>query len=229
IFPDQLFGFGYTDLSTGESKVTLIEGNFSTVLNEIALIQTREIVIDSNMENKYKEQIRERFDQLTLSFEKEVNVDKYFAKILQGMDENHSTTMARLFHYLYRTQKRTLDHLQKVQTYKIEQYMKIDYFSKRNLELTETIRSKGRKGSLLWLLDETKTAMGGRLLKQWLDRPLIQKGEIVRRQALVETLLNHYFERQELREKLTEVYDIERLAGRVAFGNVNGRDLVQLK
>ncbi len=107
--------------------------------------------------------------------------------------------------------------------------MKIDYYSKRNLELTETIRSIGKKGSLLWLLDETKTAMGGRLLKQWIDRPLISRDEIERRHSLVDTFLTHYFERQDLREKLTEVYDLERLSGRVAFGNVNARDLVQLK
>ena len=107
--------------------------------------------------------------------------------------------------------------------------MKIDYYSKRNLELTETIRSKGKKGSLLWLLDETKTAMGARLLKQWLDRPLINKKQIERRQYVVETLLKQYFERQDLRERFKEVYDLERLAGRVAFGNVNARDLMQLK
>ncbi|PNB37702.1 hypothetical protein C1X64_39900, partial [Pseudomonas sp. GW456-E7] len=78
-----------------------------------------------------------------------------------------------LYTYLKRTQKRSLDHLQPVQVYELEEAMKIDLYSKRNLELTETIRSKNKKGSLLWLLDETKTAMGGRLLKQWIDRPLI--------------------------------------------------------
>ena len=107
--------------------------------------------------------------------------------------------------------------------------MKIDYYSKRNLELTETIRAKGKKGSLLWLLDETKTAMGARLLKQWLDRPLIDKKQIQSRQNVVETLMKQYFERQDLREHFKEVYDLERLAGRVAFGNVNARDLMQLK
>ncbi|MEH7600205.1 DNA mismatch repair protein MutS, partial [Bacillus velezensis] len=101
--------------------------------------------------------------------------------------------------------------------------------SKRNLELTETIRSKSKKGSLLWLLDETKTAMGGRLLKQWIDRPLIRASQIEERQEMVETLINHLFEREDLRERLKEVYDLERLAGRVAFGNVNARDLIQLK
>ena len=134
-------------------------------------------------------------------------------------------TASRLFNYLYRTQKRSLDHLQKVSVYTVQQYMKIDYFSKRNLELTETIRSTAKKGTLLWLLDETMTAMGGRMLKQWINRPLIDKEEIGRRQEMVQLFFGQYFERQELREKLKEVYDLERLAGRVAFGNLNPRDL----
>ncbi|MCY8281710.1 DNA mismatch repair protein MutS, partial [Bacillus inaquosorum] len=115
------------------------------------------------------------------------------------------------------------------QVYELEEAMKIDLYSKRNLELTETIRSKNKKGSLLWLLDETKTAMGGRLLKQWIDRPLIRVNQIEERQEMVETLISHFFEREDLRERLKEVYDLERLAGRVAFGNVNARDLIQLK
>jgi DNA mismatch repair protein MutS len=130
---------------------------------------------------------------------------------------------------LQKTQKRSLDHLQKVKVYQLQDFMKIDLYSKRNLELTETIRSKGKKGSLLWLLDETKTAMGARMLKQWIDRPLLSKNEIKNRLQMVQSLLDHYFEREDLRERLKEVYDLERLAGRVAFGNVNARDLIQLK
>ena len=135
----------------------------------------------------------------------------------------------RLLHYLKKTQKRSLDHLQPFTDYEINQYMKIDYYSKRNLELTESIRGKGSKGTLVWLLDETATAMGGRMLKHWIDRPLVNQKVIEKRLSLVETLMNLYFERQELRELLKGVYDLERLAGRVAFGNANGRDFIQLK
>src|SRR3954453_7340870 len=106
------------------------------------------------------------------------------------MEEKQKIAMARLLNYLYRTQKRSLDHLQPVSSYKISHYMKIDFFSKRNLELTETIRSKGKKGSLIWLLDETKTAMGGRLLKHWIDRPLIKQDDIEYRHNLVDVLIN---------------------------------------
>lgn len=229
IFDQESFGFGYSDLTTGESKVTLLEGDTELLLNEIALSGAKEIVISATTPESLQNKIRERFGG-TLSFEEKEEISGSYQHLLNKLnDPKLSTTIARLFNYLYRTQNRSLDHLQIVAPYEIQQFMKIDYYSKRNLELTETIRSKGKKGSLLWLLDETKTAMGGRLLKQWIDRPLIQKKDIVRRQSLVEAFLTHYFERQEIREKLTEVYDLERLAGRVAFGNVNARDLIQLK
>ncbi|MGG1679880.1 DNA mismatch repair protein MutS [Neobacillus sp. NRS-1170] len=228
-FDDQTYGFAYNDISTGESRVTLLSNNFDEVLNELAVLGAKEVVVASNFDGDLQKKMRER-DVLAISFEDNSSVDLNFAQLLEGLNQDKlKQTVARLFNYLYRSQKRSLDHLQPVTTYQIHQFMKIDYFSKRNLELTETIRSKGKKGSLLWLLDETMTAMGGRMLKHWIDRPLIVQDEIEYRHKLVEVLMNHYFERQELREKLKEVYDLERLAGRVAFGNVNARDLVQLK
>jgi DNA mismatch repair protein MutS len=228
-FEDQTYGFAYTDLSTGESKVTQLSANFDDVLNEIAVLSSKEVVVASSFNGELQKRLRER-DVLAISFEDNSSIDMNFSHLLDNLNqEKLKQTAARLFNYLYRSQKRSLDHLQPVTTYQIHQYMKIDYYSKRNLELTETIRSKGKKGSLLWLLDETMTAMGGRTLKTWIDRPLLSRDEIEHRQTIVEVLMNKFFERQELREKLTEVYDLERLAGRVAFGNVNARDLVQLK
>ncbi|WP_223588327.1 DNA mismatch repair protein MutS [Neobacillus bataviensis] len=228
-FDDQTYGFAYNDISTGESRVTLLSNNFDEVLNELAVLGAKEVVVASSFDGDLQKKMRER-DVLAISFEDNSSIDLNFTHLLEGLNQDKlKQTVARLFNYLYRSQKRSLDHLQPVTTYQIHQFMKIDYFSKRNLELTETIRSKGKKGSLLWLLDETMTAMGGRMLKHWIDRPLIVQDEIEYRHKLVEVLMNHYFERQELREKLKEVYDLERLAGRVAFGNVNARDLVQLK
>ena len=228
-FSDGSMGFAYNDLSTGENKVTLLSRNFDEVLNELSLSGAKEIVVSSDFDEEWLRKFRERMI-VTFSIEDDTAVKEAYQPLFSEIVEDKQLkTMARLFNYLYRTQKRSLDHLQPVTTYKVYQYMKIDYFSKRNLELTETIRSKGKKGSLLWLLDETKTAMGARLLKQWIDRPLIQEADISRRHDNVETLMNAFFERQELREKLKEVYDLERLAGRVAFGNVNARDLMQLK
>lgn len=227
-FTDGQFGFAYNDLSTGENKVTLIE-SFEEVLNEFAILGASEVVIATDFNEEWKKQLQER-GAAALSLEDNLERSESFVPLLRLLKEDkQAQTTARLLNYLYRTQKRSLDHLQPVLAYETSQYMKIDYYSKRNLELTETIRSKGKKGSLLWLLDETKTAMGGRMLKQWIDRPLINRVQIERRQNLVETLKDRYFERQDLRERLKEVYDLERLAGRVAFGNVNARDLIQLK
>ncbi|AIE59736.1 DNA mismatch repair protein MutS [Bacillus methanolicus] len=228
-FDDATYGFAYNDLSTGENKVTLLTGGFEEVLNELSMSGAKEVVVSSSFDADLQRKMRER-SVLTISFEDDTNIQSSYEHLLKELNQDKlRVTSARLLNYLYRTQKRSLDHLQPISTYQVHQYMKIDYYSKRNLELTETIRSKGKKGSLLWLLDETKTAMGGRLLKQWIDRPLINRDSIEKRLSFVETLMNHYFERQDLREKLKEVYDLERLAGRVAFGNVNARDLIQLK
>ncbi|MCM3571295.1 DNA mismatch repair protein MutS [Neobacillus mesonae] len=228
-FDDQTFGLAYNDISTGESKVTLLSSNFDEVLNEISVLGAKEVVVANGFDGELQKKMRER-DVLAISFEDNSSIEMQFAQLLEDLNqEKLKQTAARLFNYLYRSQKRSLDHLQPVATYQVHQYMKIDYYSKRNLELTETIRSKGKKGSLLWLLDETVTAMGARMLKHWIDRPLIDQRGIENRHNLVDVFMDHYFERQDFRGKLKEVYDLERLAGRVAFGNVNARDLVQLK
>ncbi|GMB08375.1 DNA mismatch repair protein MutS [Thermolongibacillus altinsuensis] len=227
-FEDGTYGFAYTDLSTGENRMTLLS-SFEEVMNEIYSIGTREIVVSTTFSEEECKQLKERYE-LTISYEDETTIPPSFQSIASSLKQNKlQVTFGRLLNYLIKTQKRSLDHLQPVDLYEVNQYMKMDLYSKRNLELTETIRTKGKKGSLLWLLDETMTAMGGRLLKQWIDRPLLDRQKIEQRLNMVELLMNHYFERQELRELLREVYDLERLAGRVAFGNVNARDLIQLK
>ena len=229
VFPGDTYGFACSDLSTGESRATLVNGSIEELINELSISGAKEVVIESSLSPEIQKKLKER-SILALSIEDNTDLNESFSELFADLEnEQLKNTASRLFNYLYRTQKRSLDHLQKVSVYKVQQYMKIDYFSKRNLELTETIRSTAKKGTLLWLLDETMTAMGGRMLKQWINRPLIDKAEIGRRQELVQLFVGQFFERQELREKLKEVYDLERLAGRVAFGNLNPRDLMQLK
>lgn len=220
------YGLALSDLTTGENLAVLIE-QLEDVISEIYSVGAREIVVSGSLDADTVAQLRERCGA-TISIE-DGETDEHVTIIEHLNNEDITKTFLRLYTYLKRTQKRSLDHLQPVQVYELEEAMKIDLYSKRNLELTETIRSKNKKGSLLWLLDETKTAMGGRLLKQWIDRPLIRVNQIEERQEMVETLMSHFFEREDLRERLKEVYDLERLAGRVAFGNVNARDLIQLK
>lgn len=221
------YGLALSDLSTGENMAAFID-RLDEVVSEIYSVGAKEIVVSKQLDEETVKTLKERC-QATISYEDSDELIDEAERLVSPLNEQLRSTFFTLYAYLRRTQKRSLDHLQQVQVFELEQTMKIDLYSKRNLELTETIRSKSKKGSLLWLLDETKTAMGGRLLKQWIDRPLIRPTQIMERQEMVQILMDHFFEREDLRERLKQVYDLERLAGRVAFGNVNARDLIQLK
>lgn len=224
----QQFGFAYADLSTGELKTALLQDE-EAVMNEATALQTKELILGSEIPAELQKNLGERLG-LVFSTQETIEDNAEFSFLTADIEhplEREAT--GKLLTYLAVTQKRSLGHIQKAEEYQPEHFLKLDYFSKTNLELTRSIRTGKKQGTLLWLLDETKTAMGGRLLKQWIDRPLIQKRQIQARQAMVASLLNAYFERMDLNETLTKVYDLERLAGRVAFGNVNGRDLIQLK
>jgi DNA mismatch repair protein MutS len=228
-FENGTFGFAFVDLSTGELKGTIIESSVDTVWSELSVLSAKEVVLPLETDPQWEKDLKNRA-VVTISYEEQNEIRDTFVDLIGHLaDSSLKQTMARLLHYVFSSQKRSLDHLQKAETYEINQFMKLDFYSKRNLELTESIRGNGKKGTLLWLLDETVTAMGGRLLKSWLDRPLLSKDEISKRQTWVALFLEHYFAREDLKEKLKEVYDLERLAGRVAFGNVNARDLIQLK
>ncbi|HBO48118.1 MULTISPECIES: DNA mismatch repair protein MutS [Pediococcus] len=223
----KLFGFAYTDLSTGELKTSHLD-SLEAVINEVVNLRSKEIVVDQSID----ERIQDSFKKLNImvSHQNKIEVKAELSYLTQSLTEKlEKSTVETLLTYITVTQKRSLAHLQKAVAYEPSYYLRMDHYSKYNLELTRSIRSGKKQGTLLWLLDETRTAMGGRLLKQWLDRPLIQKKQIEDRQIKVAELLDHYFERSNLQDELVKVYDLERLAGRVAFGSVNGRDLIQLK
>ena len=217
----------YTDLSTGELKIT----NFASedeVINELINLQSREVVLDDSVEDDFKQQLTKR--NILQSHQPEIVNEAAVSYLTQDLtDEGQQAVVSLLVSYLLTTQKRSLAHLQKAISYRPSSFMKIDHYSKTNLELMTNMRSGKRQGTLAWLLDETKTAMGSRLLKRWLDRPLIDPKQISARQDKVQELLEHYFERNNIQQELIKVYDLERLAGRVAYGSVNGRDLIQLK
>ncbi len=221
------YSFSYADLSTGEIKVTILD-SVDGIINECESLQTKEIVLGSSV----GEDLEGKLEHHGILISKHQAVDTITSEmsvlIAKLENENLIIGAKTLISYLQVTQKRSLDHLQQAVSYQTDHYLKMDYYSKYNLELAQSIRTGEKKGTLLWLLDETNTAMGARLLKQWLDRPLVEEQAIVTRQNMVESLLNAYFERMDLKEKLRKVYDLERLAGRVAFGTVNGRDLIQL-
>lgn len=221
------YTLAYTDLSTGELKTTTLDSS-GAIMNELINLQTKEVVVDDSVDDQLKEQLTKR--NILQSHQPTILKNSEISYLSQDLtDERQQSVVALLVSYLLTTQKRSLAHLQKAVAYQPSAFMKIDHYSKTNLELMTNLRSGKKQGTLAWLLDETKTAMGSRLLKRWLDRPLIDPQQITARQDKVQELLDHYFERSNLQQELIKVYDLERLAGRVAYGNVNGRDLIQLK
>lgn len=223
------FGICYSDLSTGESTVTVVYGEFSEVLNELSSLNIKELVVSPDFNVVYSDLCRSALDCL-ISYESNFSVSDDFKNLFVNLgDVRLVNTCSLLFNYLILTQKRSLSHLQVVSAYESNYFMGIDMYSKRNLELFETNLNKDKKGSLLWLLDNTVTAMGGRRLKQWLERPLLNRFEIENRLNSVNSFLDNSYERELLKNLLSSVYDLERLSGRIGFGSVNGRDLIQLK
>lgn len=218
------YALSYCDISTGELKTTHFEDE-STLINEIITINPNEIVVNEEIDEELKKQINLTTETITIR--DEISDANYEVNGLDNGETYLSTQL--LLDYIYHTQKRDLSHIENVITYAAIDFMKMDYYAKRNLELTESIRLKSKKGTLLWLMDETKTPMGARRLKQWIDRPLIHKDKIEKRLDMVELFINNFIERDTLRGYLNQVYDIERLVGRVSYGNVNARDLIQLK
>ncbi|MGX0386402.1 DNA mismatch repair protein MutS [Staphylococcus hominis] len=218
------YALSYCDVSTGELKATNFEDE-STLINEIITINPNEIVVREDINEDLKKQISLTTETITVR--EEISDMEYSVNTLENNLMFLTTQL--LLDYIHHTQKRDLSHIEDVITYAAIDFMKMDYYAKRNLELTESIRLKSKKGTLLWLMDETKTPMGARRLKQWIDRPLIHKDNIEQRLDIVESFIDHFIERDTLRSYLNQVYDIERLVGRVSYGNVNARDLIQLK
>lgn len=218
------YALSYCDVSTGELKATNFEDE-STLINEIITINPNEIVVREDINEDLKKQISLTTETITVR--EEISDMEYSVNTLENNLMFLTTQL--LLDYIHHTQKRDLSHIEDVITYAAIDFMKMDYYAKRNLELTESIRLKSKKGTLLWLMDETKTPMGARRLKQWIDRPLIHKDNIEQRLDIVESFIDHFIERDTLRGYLNQVYDIERLVGRVSYGNVNDRDLIQLK
>ncbi|SDL71755.1 DNA mismatch repair protein MutS [Sediminibacillus halophilus] len=229
-FSGNTFVITYNDLSTGETSVARVSSGWDAVLSELFNQPVKEIVVSPDLPENYQTDLRERL-QVTVSYQQEHSIEESFHELTEQLTEDKQLLegFGRMLNYLQNTQKRSLDHLQPARIIQLQEYMSLDMFSKRNLELTQTILRKGKQGSLLWVLDKTVTAMGARMLKKWLERPLLNKQVINQRFAIVEAFLEQFFERESIREALKTVYDLERLAGRVSYGNVNARDLIQVK
>ena len=241
------YGVTVCDISTGDFRTTQIKdnNNFALLMDEISRYSPAELIVNPMMYecSEEIEKIRTRFDVYITKLEEEefaknedttaiaynlVNDNDDKVDSFDGMELCRFSTNA-MIRYLQDTQKTNLDHINKLVIYNVTKYMSLDINARRNLEITEKLRDKSKKGTLLWVLDKTATAMGGRMLRRWLSDPLVDDVQINKRLNAVEELKNNIILRGDITEVLKKVYDIERLAGKIAYGSVNGRELISLK
>ena len=240
------FGIAVCDVSTGDFRATQIKetNNFSAALDEISRYSPAEIVVNNLMYDTTEEiaKIRERF-QIYISKQEDNkfsdNVEELTSKY-NVVDESENKieindktlcicAINGLLTYILETQKTNLDHINKIILYNNTKYMCLDINARRNLELTEKLRDKSKKGTLLWVLDKTSTSMGGRRLRRWINDPLLDIEKINNRLNSVKELKDNPILRGDIADLLKKVYDIERLVGKISYGNANARDLISLK
>ena len=242
------FGVSTSDISTGEFYATSIKenNNFSLLLDELSRFNPAEIIVNQMMYDSKEEisKIQTRFPNSYITKYDE----KYFSEDTQKIQQDFTLvdnkgneiqdiseqllaicSINALKEYISNTQMTDLSHINKIVMYTVSKYMSLDINARRNLEITEKLRDKSKKGTLLWVLDKTSTSMGGRLLRRWLNDPLIDVEEINKRLDGVEELKNNIMLRGDIVDNLKKVYDIERLAGKMAYGNGTPRDMITLK
>lgn len=223
------YALSYTDITTGIIYVTLLGHNANSLVSEIVSLNLKEVVTNSKLEHSIINILKNQF-KIVISINDEIIEHDEYKYVYEDLsDARLRDVVKHLLTYITATQMRSLAHIQKAILKENNSFLKMDVHTKRNLELTETLRLKQRNYSLIWVLDKTKTAMGARLLKNYIENPLIDKDEINRRYDVVESLIKEFILREDLKNLLYEVYDLERLSGRIAFGNANARDLLQLK
>ncbi|MDN2649269.1 DNA mismatch repair protein MutS [Leuconostoc lactis] len=232
VLPDgQAWAMAYIDLSTGELKATTSQ-QFNDIVDELRSLEVKEVVLRQNDPETIKQQMATQLGEhgLVISTQAEVAPSATISFLTQNL--THSLEVAvttMLLGYIFDTQRRNLEHIVPAESYERLAYLKFNQDTRINLDLVENTRTKKRAGSLLGLIDETHTAMGGRLLKQWVLKPLRVQADIEARLDLVQAFQADFFTRGTLQDHLKSVYDLERLAARAAMGTMNARELVQLK
>ena len=222
------FILSYVDLSTGEGYLTNIPNNESLLYAEIIKLNAKEIIVSSSFPKDLLKPLRNIYT-FAISIEDNEVAPSYFKGLLENLNKDEEKNYCRLLNYIVRTQMRTLVHMQKVVKYNINSYLKIDLSSRKNLELLETLRFQDRKNSLLSVLDKCSTAMGSRFLKKTILFPLIDKEKLENRYNIIDKLKKNFLTSTDLRKMLIEVYDLERLVGRISYENANPKDLLQLR
>ncbi len=243
VYMAKAFGLAVTDITTGEFLVTEVS-SIRALLDEIYKYTPSEIICNEAfyMSGVDLEALKDRVNFLATAldshyFDEDLCADTlkrhFHVERLEGLGLSDykiglAASGAALL-YLLETQKNSLSHITRLTPYRSGKYMLIDTSTRRNLELLETLREKQKRGSLLWVLDKTRTAMGARLLRSFIEQPLIDREEIERRQDAVEELGEAYITREELIEYLNPIYDLERLIGRISYQTANARDLIAFK
>ena len=243
VYTGNNYGIATVDITTGDFFVTEVTSE-RALLDEINKFTPSELVCNEAlfMSGLDMDELKERYHFAVTALENRFFSDDDCRKILKehfhvmsleglglGDYENGMIASGAVLQYLYETQKNDLSHLTKITPYTTGQFMMIDTSTRRNLELVETLREKQKRGSLLWVLDKTKTAMGARLLRSFIEQPLIDKEEIERRQQAIEELNMNYISREEIREYLNPIYDLERLLSKVTYKTANPRDLIAFR
>jgi len=223
------YGMSYVDITTGHFYALMLSNDKNKIIEEIINRGINEVIVNSKIDREILNTLRETYHILvtiTDNIYEEENYNKIYSDI---EDVRLVTTIKHLLKYIISVKKGDLSHLQKAKVINLNNYLLFDVHTKKNLELTMTMRLRERTYSLLWLLDKTKTAMGGRFLKESIENPLTDEVEIKRRYSIIEKLLTEFILREDLRNALSNVYDLERLSSRICYGNLNARDLIQLK
>lgn len=242
------YGLAVCDISTGDfysTKIMLPENNFEKLLDEYARYLPSEIVVNTEMgsreaeleimKNKWNTFVTVRDDGM---FSTDISILQKLYTIVDSNDEKKESlkddtfsvaAINGLLNYFTETQKVKLEHINKIKLYEVQKYMALDVSARRSLELIERMSDRSKKGTLIWVLDQTSTSMGGRLLRRWINDPLLEVAEINKRLDGVGEFKDNLILKGEIIQILNKVYDIERLAGKISYGNANARDMISLK
>lgn len=226
---NHLYVLTYADVSTGKLYSLTIDHDIDKVINEILCLNVKELVLADNFDATLVSLIKNEYG-ISYTISGEYLEDSRFDKLVEQVKDMHQKTgLKHLLYYLVVKELKDCSHFENITVVNKKEVLKMDIHTVRNLELVETIRLKERLNSLVWLLDKTKTAMGSRLLKEWILNPLMDKKKIESRYDEIERFNTEFIIKDELREDLSLVYDLERLSSKVVGGNLNARDLLQLK
>ena len=243
VYMDGIYGISTADISTGDFMVTEVDSD-RELFDEINKFSPSEIICNNAfyMSGVDMDELKNRYQVVISALDSRFFGEESCRRILMehfkvgalvglGLEDYATGIIAAgaVMQYIYETQKSTLEHITTITPYSTGQYMVIDTSTRRNLELVETMREKQKRGTLLWVLDKTKTAMGARLLRACIEQPLIHRDEIIRRQNAVEELNMNYISREEICEYLNPIYDLERLIGRISYKTANPRDLIAFR